>query len=132
MHSKHHIADLIVMLGHIDEKVRDTAKAELVAIGRPVVPQLIDVLTQECWYMSAYDGPEAYTHIDGLAIPLYMEQMTNLASEILADIGESTVPELTAELTRAEREFSEWFYKYLRPEQTDHLITMLTYVKKGE
>ncbi|MDE0427716.1 hypothetical protein F4Y59_01885 [Candidatus Poribacteria bacterium] len=131
MHSKHHIADLIVMLGHIDENVRNTAKAELVAIGRPAVPQLIDVLTQECWYMSGY-GAEFYTHIEESAIPVYMEQMANLASEILAEIGESTVPELTAELTRAEREFSEWFYKYLRPEQTDRLITMLAYVKKGE
>ena len=131
MHSKHHIADLIVMLGHIDENVRNTAKAELVAIGRPAVPQLIDVLTQECWYMSGY-GAEFYTHIEESAIPIYMEQMANLASEILAEIGESTVPALTAELTRAEREFSEWFYKYLRPEQTDRLITMLAYVKKGE
>ena len=131
MHSKHHIADLIVMLGHIDENVRNTAKAELVAIGRPAVPQLIDVLTQECWYMSGY-GAEFYTHIEESAIPVYMEQMANQASEILAEIGESTVPELTAELTRAEREFSEWFYKYLRPEQTDRLITMLAYVKKGE
>ena len=131
MHSKHHIADLIVMLGHIEENARNTAKAELVAIGRPAVPQLIDVLTQECWYMSGY-GAEFYTHIEESAIPVYMEQMANLASEILAEIGEATVPELTAELTRAEREFSEWFYKYLRPEQTDHLITMLAYVKKGE
>ncbi len=131
MHSKHHIADLIVMLGHIDENVRNAAKAELIAIGRPAVPQLIDVLTQECWYMSGY-GAEFYTHIEESAIPVYMEQMANLASEILAEIGESTVPELTAELTRAEREFSEWFYKYLRPEQTDRLITMLAYVKKGE
>ncbi|RKU36580.1 hypothetical protein C6496_13135 [Candidatus Poribacteria bacterium] len=131
MHSKHHIADLIVMLGHIDENVRNTAKAELVAIGRPAVPQLIDVLTQECWYMSGY-GAEFYTHIEESAIPVYMEQMANLASEILAEIGESTVPALTAELTKAEREFSEWFYKYLRPEQTDRLITMLAYVKKGE
>ena len=119
------------MLGHIDEKVRNTAKAELVAIGRPAVPQLIDVLTQECWYMSGY-GAEFYTHIEESAIPVYMEQMANQASEILAEIGESTVPKLTAELTRAEREFSEWFYKYLRPEQTDRLITMLAYVKKGE
>ena len=131
MHSKHHIADLIVTLGHIDESVRNAAKAELVAIGRPAVPQLIDVLTQECWYISGY-GAEFYTHIEESAIPVYMEQMANQASEILAEIGESTVPELTAELTRAEREFSEWFYKYLRPEQTDRLITMLAYVKKGE
>ena len=131
MHSKHHIADLIVMLGHTDQNVRNAAKAELVAIGRPAVPQLIDVLTQECWYMSGY-GAEFYTHIEESAIPVYMEQMANQASEILAAIGEATVPELTAELTRAEREFSEWFYKYLRPEQTDHLITMLAYVKKGE
>ena len=131
MHSKHHIADLIVTLGHIDENVRNAAKAELVAIGRPAVPQLIDVLTQECWYISGY-GAEFYTHIEESAIPIYMEQMANQASEILAEIGESTVPELTAELTRAEREFSEWFYKYLRPEQTDRLITMLAYVKKGE
>ena len=131
MHSKHHIADLIVMLGHMDENVRDTAKAELIAIGGPAVPQLIDVLTQECWYVSGY-GAEFYTHIEESAIPVYMEQMANQASEILAAIGESTVPELTAELTRAEREFSEWFYKYLRPEQTDRLITMLAYVKKGE
>ena len=131
MHSKHHIADLIVMLGHIDENVRDTAKAELIAIGKPVIPQLIDVLTQECWHISGY-GAEFYTHIEGSAIPVYMEQMANNASEILARIGESTVPKLTAELTRAEREFSEWFYKYLRPEQTDRLITMLAYVKKGE
>ena len=131
MHSKHHIADLIVMLGHTDENVRNAAKAELVAIGRPAVPQLIDVLTQECWYMSGY-GAEFYTHIEESAIPVYMEQMANQASEILAEIGESTVPKLTAELTRAEREFSEWFYKYLRPEQTDRLITMLAYVKKGE
>ena len=131
MHSKHHIADLIVMLGHMDENVRDTAKAELIAIGGPAVPQLIDVLTQECWYVSGY-GAEFYTHIEESAIPVYMEQMANQASEILAAIGEATVPELTAELTRAEREFSEWFYKYLRPEQTDRLITMLAYVKKGE
>ena len=131
MHSKHHIADLIVMLGHIDENVRDAAKTELVAIGKPAVPQLIDVLTQECWYVSGY-GAEFYTHIEESAIPIYMEQMANQASEILAEIGESTVPELTAELTRAEREFSEWFYKYLRPEQSDRLITMLAYVKKGE
>jgi HEAT repeat protein len=131
MYSKHHIADLIVTLGHIDESVRNAAKAELVAIGRPAVPQLIDVLTQECWYISGY-GAEFYTHIEESAIPVYMEQMANQASEILAEIGESTVPELTAELTRAEREFSEWFYKYLRPEQTDRLITMLAYVKKGE
>ncbi len=131
MHSKHHIADLIVMLGHMDENVQNAAKAELIAIGRPAVPQLIDVLTQECWYVSGY-GAEFYTHIEESAIPVYMEQMANLASEILAEIGESTVPELTAELTRAEREFSEWFYKYLRPEQTDRLITMLAYVKKGE
>jgi hypothetical protein len=131
MHSKHHIADLIVMLGHTDENVWNTAKAELIAIGRPAVPQLIDVLTQECWYMSGY-GAEFYTHLEESAIPVYMEQMANLASEILAEIGEATVPELTAELTRAEREFSEWFYKYLRPEQTDRLITMLAYVKKGE
>ncbi|MDE0553609.1 MAG: hypothetical protein OXI24_05300 [Candidatus Poribacteria bacterium] len=131
MHSKHHIADLIVMLGHIDENVRNTVKAELVGIGRPAVPQLIDVLTQECWYMSGY-GAEFYTHIEESAIPVYMEQLANLASEILSEIGESTVPALTAELTRAEREFSEWFYKYLRPEQTDRLITMLAYVKKGE
>ena len=131
MHSKHHIADLIVMLGHIDENVRNAAKAALVAIGRPAVPPLIDVLTQECWYMSGY-GAEFYTHIEESAIPVYMEQMANQASEILAAIGEATVPALTAELTRAEREFSEWFYKYLRPEQTDHLITMLAYVKKGE
>lgn len=131
MHSKHHIADLIVLLGHIDENVRDAAKSELIAIGSPAVPQLIDVLTQECWYVSGY-GAEFYTHIEESAIPVYMEQMANQASEILAEIGESTVPELTAELTRAEREFSEWFYKYLRPEQTDRLITMLAYVKKGE
>ncbi len=131
MHSKHHIADLIVMLGHMDENIRDAAKAELIAIGGPAVPQLIDVLTQECWYVSGY-GAEFYTHIEESAIPVYMEQMANQASEILAAIGESTVPELTAELTRAEREFSEWFYKYLRPEQTDRLITMLAYVKKGE
>ena len=131
MHSKHHIADLIVMLGHMDENVQNAAKAELIAIGRPAVPQLIDVLTQECWYVSGY-GAEFYTHIEESAIPVYMEQMANLASEILAEIGESTVPELTVELTRAEREFSEWFYKYLRPEQTDRLITMLAYVKKGE
>ena len=131
MHSKHHIADLIVMLGHTDENVQNAAKAKLVAIGRPAVPQLIDVLTQECWYMSGY-GAEFYTHIEESAIPVYMEQMANQASEILAEIGESTVPELTAELTKAEREFSEWFYKYLRPEQTDRLITMLAYVKKGE
>ena len=131
MHSKHHIADLIVMLGHMDENVRDAAKAELIAIGGSVVPQLIDVLTQECWYVSGY-GAEFYTHIEESAIPVYMEQMANQASEILAAIGEATVPELTAELTRAEREFSEWFYKYLRPEQTDRLITMLAYVKKGE
>ncbi len=131
MHSKHHIADLIVMLGHMDEKVRDAAKAELIATGSPAVPQLIDVLTQECWYVSGY-GAEFYTHIEGSAIPVYMEQMANQASEILAEIGEATVPELTAEFTRAEREFSEWFYKYLRPEQSDRLITMLTYVKKGE
>ena len=119
------------MLGHIDENVRNTVKAELVGIGRPAVPQLIDVLTQECWYMSGY-GAEFYTHIEESAIPVYMEQLANLASEILSEIGESTVPALTAELTRAEREFSEWFYKYLRPEQTDRLITMLAYVKKGE
>ena len=131
MHSKHHIADLIVMLGHVDEDVRDTAKAELIAIGKPAIPQLIDVLTQECWHISGY-GAEFYTHIEESAIPVYMEQMANNASEILAKIGESTVPKLTAELTRAEREFSEWFYKYLRPEQTDRLITMLAYVKKGE
>ena len=131
MHSKHHIADLIVMLGHMDENVQNAAKAELIDIGSPAVPQLIDVLTQECWYVSGY-GAEFYTHIEESAIPVYMEQMANLASEILAEIGESTVPELTAELTRAEREFSEWFYKYLRPEQTDRLITMLAYVKKGE
>ena len=131
MHSKHHIADLIVMLGHMDENVRDAAKMELISIGGPAVPQLIDVLTQECWYVSGY-GAEFYTHIEESAIPVYMEQMANQASEILAEIGESTVPELTAELTRAEREFSEWFYKYLRPEQTDRLITMLAYVKKGE
>ena len=131
MHSKHHIADLIVMLGHMDENVRDAAKVELIAIGGPAVPQLIDVLTQECWYVSGY-GAEFYTHIEESAIPVYMEQMANQASEILAEIGEATVPELTAELTRAEREFSEWFYKYLRPEQTDRLITMLAYVKKGE
>ena len=131
MHSKHHIADLIVMLGHMDENVRNAAKSELVAIGSPAVPQLIDVLTQECWYVSGY-GAEFYTHIEESAIPVYMEQMANQASEILAEIGESTVPELTVELTRAEREFSEWFYKYLRPEQTDRLITMLAYVKKGE
>ena len=131
MHSKHHIADLIVMLGHMDENVQNAAKAELIAIGKPTIPQLIDVLTQECWYVSGY-GAEFYTHIEESAIPVYMEQMANLASEILAEIGESTVPELTAELTRAEREFSEWFYKYLRPEQTDRLITMLAYVKKGE
>ena len=131
MRSKHHIADLIVMLGHMDENVRDAAKAALIAIGEPAVPQLIDVLTQECWYVSGY-GAEFYTHIEESAIPVYMEQMANQASEILAAIGESTVPELTAELTRAEREFSEWFYKYLRPEQTDRLITMLAYVKKGE
>ena len=131
MHSKHHIADLIVMLGHMDENVRDAAKAELIATGGPAVPQLIDVLTQECWYVSGY-GAEFYTHIEESAIPVYMEQMANQASEILAAIGESTVPKLTAELTRAEREFSEWFYKYLRPEQTDRLITMLAYVKKGE
>ena len=131
MHSKHHIADLIVMLGHIDENVRDTAKAELVAIGKPAVPQLIDVLTQECWHISGY-GAEFYTHVEGSALPIYMEQMANQAAEILAVIGESTIPKLTAEMTRAEREFSEWFYKYLRPEQTDRLITMLAYVKKGE
>ena len=131
MHSKHHIADLIIMLGHVDENVRDTAKAELIAIGKPAIPQLIDVLTQECWHISGY-GAEFYTHIEESAIPVYMEQMANNASEILAEIGESTVPKLTAELTRAEREFSEWFYKYLRPEQTDRLITMLAYVKKGE
>ena len=131
MHSKHHITDLIVMLGHVDENVRDTAKAELIAIGKPAIPQLIDVLTQECWHISGY-GAEFYTHIEESAIPVYMEQMANNASEILAEIGESTVPKLTAELTRAEREFSEWFYKYLRPEQTDRLITMLAYVKKGE
>ena len=131
MHSKHHIADLIVMLGHMDENVRDAAKAELISIGGPAIPQLIDVLTQEYWYVSGY-GAEFYTHIEESAIPIYMEQMTNQASEILAEIGESTVPELTAQLTRAEREFSEWFYKYLRPEQTDRLITMLAYVKKGE
>ena len=131
MHNKHHIADLIVMLGHVDEDVRDTAKAELIAIGKPAIPQLIDVLTQECWHISGY-GAEFYTHIEESAIPVYMEQMANNASEILAKIGESTVPKLTAELTRAEREFSEWFYKYLRPEQTDRLITMLAYVKKGE
>ena len=131
MHSKHHIADLIVMLGHMDENVRDAAKAELISIGGPAIPQLIDVLTQECWYVSGY-GAEFYTRIEESAIPIYMEQMTNQASEILAEIGESTVPELTAQLTRAEREFSEWFYKYLRPEQTDRLITMLAYVKKGE
>ena len=131
MHSKHHIANLIVLLGHINETVRDAAKAELIAIGRPAVPQLIDVLTQECWYVSGY-GAEFYTHLEESAIPVYMEQMANQASEILAEIGESTVPALTAELTRAEREFSEWFYKYLRPEQTDRLITMLVYVKKGE
>lgn len=131
MHSKHHIADLIIMLGHVDENVRDTAKAKLIAIGKPAIPQLIDVLTQECWHISGY-GAEFYTHIEESAIPVYMEQMANNASEILAEIGESTVPKLTAELTRAEREFSEWFYKYLRPEQTDRLITMLAYVKKGE
>ncbi len=131
MHSKHHIADLIVMLGHMNENVRDAAKTELISIGGPAIPQLIDVLTQECWYVSGY-GAEFYTHVEESAIPVYMEQMANLASEILAEIGESTVPELTAELTRAEREFSEWFYKYLRPEQTDRLITMLAYVKKGE
>ncbi len=131
MHSKHYIADLIVTLGHIDENVRDTAKAELIAIGTPAIPQLIDVLTQECWHISGY-GAEFYTHIEGSAIPVYMEQMANHAAEVLAKIGESTVPALTAELTRAEREFSEWFYKYLRPEQTDRLITMLAYVKKGE
>ena len=119
------------MLGHMDENVRDAAKMELISIGGPAVPQLIDVLTQECWYVSGY-GAEFYTHIEESAIPVYMEQMANQASEILAEIGESTVPELTAELTRAEREFSEWFYKYLRPEQTDRLITMLAYVKKGE
>ena len=131
MHNKHHIADLIVMLGHVDENVRDTAKAELIAIGKPAIPQLIDVLTQECWHISGY-GAEFYTHIEESAIPVYMEQMANNASEVLAQIGEATVPALTAELTRAEREFSEWFYKYLRPEQTDRLITMLAYVKKGE
>ena len=131
MHSKHHITDLIVMLGHVDENVRDTAKAELIAIGEPAIPQLIDVLTQECWHISGY-GAEFYTHIEESAIPVYMEQMANNASEVLAEIGECTVPALTAELTRAEREFSEWFYKYLRPEQTDRLITMLAYVKKGE
>ncbi len=131
MHSKHHIADLIVTLGHIDENVRDTAKAELIAIGKPAIPQLIDVLTQECWHISGY-GAEFYTHVEESAIPVYMEQMANQSAEVLAKIGESTVPALTAELTRAEREFSEWFYKYLRPEQTDRLITMLAYVKKGE
>ena len=35
MTSKHHIADLIVMLGHMGENVRNTAKAELIAIGTP-------------------------------------------------------------------------------------------------
>lgn len=119
------------MLGHIDENVRDTAKAELIAIGKPAIPQLIDVLTQECWHISGY-GAEFYTHVEESPIPVYMEQMANQAAEVLAKIGESTIPALTAELTRAEREFSEWFYKYLRPEQTDRLITMLAYVKKGE
>ena len=110
MHSKHRIADLIVMLGHIDEKVQNTAKTELIAIGKPAVPQLVDVLTQECWYISEY-GDKFYTHIEQSGIPVYMEQMANRASEILAEIGESTVPELTAELIRAERQFSEWFYQ---------------------
>lgn len=131
MHSKRHIADLIVLLGHIDETVRDTAKAELVAIGDPAIPQLIDVLTQECWHITGY-GAEFYTHFEESPIPVYMEQMANHAAEVLAAIGESTIPELTAEFTKAEREFSEWFYKHLRPEQTDRLIAMLAYVKKGE
>ncbi len=131
MHSKHQIADLIVLLGHIDENVRDTAKTRLVAIGKPAVPQLIDVLTQECWSLSGY-GAEFYTHVEGSALPVYMEQMANQAAEVLEKIGEATVPALTAELTRAEREFSEWFYKFLRPEQTDRLVTMLAYEKKGE
>lgn len=131
MHSKHHIADLIVLLGHIDANVQATAKAELVSIGKPAVPHLIDVLTQECWRMSGY-GAEFYTHVEQSSIPVYMEQMANQAAEVLAQIGESTLPALTAEMTRAEREFSEWFYKYLRPEQTDRLVTKLAYVKKGE
>ena len=131
MTSKHHIADLIVMLGHMDEDVRNTAKAELISIGKPAVPQLIDVLTQECWHMSGY-GAEFYTHIEESTLPAYMEQMANQASEVLARIGEATVPALTAELTRAEREFSEWLYKYLRPKQTDRLIAILASVKKGE
>lgn len=131
MTSKHHIADLIVMLGHMDEDLRNTAKAELISIGKPAVPQLIDVLTQECWYMSGY-GTEFATHIEESALPVYMEQMTNQASEVLAQMGEATVPALTAKLTRAEREFYEWLYKYLRPKQTDRLIAILAYVKKGE
>ena len=131
MTSKHHIADLIVMLGHMGENVRNTAKAELIAIGTPAVPQLIDVLTQECWHISGY-GAEFYTHIEESALPAYMEQMANQAAEVLARIGEATVPALTAELTRAEREFSEWLYKYFRPKQTDRLIAILASVKKGE
>lgn len=131
MHSKHSIADLIVLLGHTDADIQKGAKAALIAIGEPAVPQLIDVLTQECWRLSGY-GAEFYTHMEDSLLPMYMEQMANQAAEVLARIGESTLPELTAELTRAEREFSQWFYKYLRPEQTDRLITMLTYMKKGE
>jgi len=131
MTSKHHIADLIVMLGHIDEDVRNTAKAALIDIGKPAVPQLIDVLTQECWYTSEA-GAGFYTHIEESSLPVYVEQMANQASEVLARIGEATVPALTAKLTRAEREFSEWLYKYLRPKQTNRLIALLASVKKGE
>ncbi len=131
MAGNHQIAELIVMLGHMDADVRHAAAAALVAIGKPAVPQLIDVLTQECWHMAGY-GAEFFSHVEDSAIPIYMEQMANQASEVLARMGELTVPALTAELTRAERQFSAWYYKHAFPEQTGNLIAILAYVKKGE
>ena len=43
------IADLIEDFSELDDDVRDAAKAELIAIGEPAIPQLIEALADNLW-----------------------------------------------------------------------------------
>ena len=62
------IADVIDDLSDMEDDVREAAKKELIAIGEPAIPQLIEALAENLW-----DVPDQ-------------------AADILAEIGEATVP----------------------------------------
>ena len=81
MSTEEQIANLIEDFEDFDEDLRENAKKELIAIGEPAIPQLIETLAHNLY------------------------EVADQAAEVLATIGEPVIPILMDELEDAERHY---------------------------